>query len=291
MKQDADIYIIGYGYVGQLIAQHALAEGRRVHALSRTASRVIAHDGFIHHVCDIDQAESLQSVPNMSAAQIIYLAPPPSNSLRDSRVERFLAHMSQQHIRPSQVLYFSTTAVYADSNGEWIDENTPAAPQTDRGKRRYDAEEQVRNWCESSACPWIIFRVTGIYGPGKLPLERIRKGMTVLREDLAPASNRIFSQDLARASLFALRNSQPNEIYNLSDNKPTTMTDYFSRIAQLAGLPAPERVDWEQARRTMSPEMISYLVENKRIKSDKLVRYLGFTLQATDLETGLKLSI
>ncbi len=128
----------------------------------------------------------------------------------------------------------------------------------------------------------------GIYGPGRLPLERIRQGIPVLRAEEAPPSNRIHADDLARICHCAASRPGPSTIYNTSDGQHSTMTEYFLAVARAAGLPAPPQITLAEAREQLSPAMLSYLQESRRLDISKLRRELDYTFLYPTLEAGLK---
>lgn len=168
-----------------------------------------------------------------------------------------------------------------------MDEDWPLCPTSDRGKRRLAAETRLQDWGALHDVPVVILRAPGIYGPGRLPLERIRRGIPVLNETDSPWSNRIHADDLATACLAAARRGRPGQAYNVTDGQPTTMTDYFWRIADCFGLPRPPAISMEEARTVLTPAMLSFLVESRRLSNRRLVEELGVTLAYPDLSLGL----
>jgi nucleoside-diphosphate-sugar epimerase len=218
---------------------------------------------------------------------LCYLAPPPSSGVQDTRMRGFLESLEKTSL-PRRIVYISTSAVYGDCRGDWITEEQPLQPATDRGRRRLDAERQLQAWAARHGVEWVILRVPGIYGPGKLPLERLRKGLPVLREAEAPYTNRIHADDLATICVAALDSDHHNTVYNVSDGHPSTMTDYFFRVADAAGLPRPSVVSREEAQQVLSAGMLSFLQDSRRMSNNKLILDLGVTLRYPDLETGLR---
>jgi nucleoside-diphosphate-sugar epimerase len=185
-------------------------------------------------------------------------------------------------------VYISTSAVYGDCGGDWIDEECPLNPKSDRGKRRMAAEQVLEDWSQRTGVPVIILRVPGIYGPGRLPVERVRQGVPVLIPEESPYSNRIHADDLAAACVAASRRGQSGRAYNISDGHPTTMTDYFWRIADLHGLPRPPAISLAEARSVLTPAMLSFLEESKRLINRRMLDELRVKLQYPDLAQGLK---
>jgi nucleoside-diphosphate-sugar epimerase len=188
---------------------------------------------------------------------------------------------------PARIVYISTTGVYGDCQGEWVTEETPTHPRSTRGARRLDAETALLDWHRTSGVPVVILRVPGIYGPGRLPLERITQGTPVVREEEAPYSNRIHADDLARVCVAAADRGRAGELYNISDGQPTTMTDYFYRIADALDLPRPPAVSMAEARKQLTPGMVSFLEESRRIDNRKMREKLGMELLYPNLESGL----
>jgi len=185
------------------------------------------------------------------------------------------------------VVYISTTGVYGDCGGAWVDESRPVNPLAPRAKRRWDAECAWQAWRKASGRELVILRVPGIYGPDRLPLERLRAGLPLVRESEAPYTNRIHADDLAEVCVAAMRRGHDGEVYNACDGHPGTMTDYFNRIADLAGLPRPPQIPLAEATERLSEGMLSYLRESRRLDNRKMREELGVTLRYPSLEQGL----
>ena len=134
----------------------------------------------------------------------------------------------------------------------------------------------------------IILRVAGIYGPGKLPLERLKKGMPVIREHESPYTNRIHSDDLVSISIAAMQRGKPGQIYHACDGQPGTMTDYFKQVANKAGLPQPPEISLSEGNKQLSAGMMSYMRESRRLSNEKTLRELDIKLQYPTLKQGLE---
>lgn len=262
-------------------------DGNRVAALARsedTAGRLKAH-GIEPIRGDLDDPRSLDGLPAQGTL-LYYFAPPPPRGTTDPRMEAFVLALGSPGL-PERVVLISTTGVYGDCGGAWITEDWPPNPQSDRARRRLDAENALRRWSEATRVPIVILRVAGIYGPGRLPEMRLRSGEPVLREDVSPWSNRIHADDLARACVAAARRGKLGAIYNVSDGHPSTMSDYFFRVADLLGIPRPPTITMEEAGRALSPGMLSYLAESKRIDNRRMREELGIEPLYPTLESGL----
>jgi nucleoside-diphosphate-sugar epimerase len=280
-KPEIPVLIVGCGDLGRRVGARLRARSRAVTGLVRSAASVTQL-----HAAGIDplQADLDATIPALSAREVLYFAPPPAEGERDTRIRHFLAALAST---PRRIVYISTSAVYGDCNGAWIDESQPLAPTTGRGRRRMDAERQLVAWAEVHDTQWVILRVPGIYGPGKLPLARLQKGLPVLREADAPFTNRIHVDDLADICIAALDSEHHNTVYNVSDGHPGNMTEYFFRVADAAGLPRPPEVPRAQADAVLSTGMLSFLQDSRRMKNDKLLNELGITLKYPDLAHGL----
>ena len=236
---------------------------------------------------DFDNAVGLANEQLMiTGRRIIYLAPPPRSGQLDTRIKNFLAAIKTQ--QPDKFVLISTTGVYGDCGGEWIDEQTPLNPTVDRARRRVDAEQQVQAFCEARNIPLVILRVPGIYGPGKLPLARIKKGAPVVRQQDSPYTNRIHAYDLVNICQAALTENNISGIYNCADGNPGTMYEYFMQVADAYNLPRPPASPLQQAEQQLSAGMLSYMGESRRIGNEKLLKDFPLTLQYPDLRVGLK---
>jgi nucleoside-diphosphate-sugar epimerase len=282
------VLIVGCGYIGRRVAARLLSHGRAVTGLVRTpGSAVPLRSSGAEALC-VDLDAGIPHIPGLGNFDgICYLAPPPSSGTVDTRMRAFLVALDQG-ASPRRVIYISTSAVYGDCHGNWITEEQPPRPATGRGVRRLDAEQQLQEWATRQGVEWIILRVPGIYGPGKLPLERLRQGLPVLHEAEAPYTNRIHADDLAAICVATLDTDCHNTVYNVSDGNPSTMTDYFFRVADAAGLPRPQLVTREQAQQVLSEGMLSFLQDSRRMDNRKLLLELGVILQYPDLEAGLR---
>lgn len=282
-----DVLIIGCGDIGERVARLERSEGRAVAGLVRSekSARRLRAAGIQPITVDLDAPASLNNLP-VKDAVVYYFAPPPDEGVTDPRMETFVSVMTPSNL-PKRIVLISTTGVYGDCHGEWVTEDRPPNPQADRARRRLAAEITLRHWCEASGVPIVILRVPGIYGPGYLPEERLRSGEPVLREDESPFSNRIHADDLARICIAAARHVHPGLVYNVSDGHPTSMTDFFFRVADVLGIPRPPAITREAARRRLGPGMLSYLAESKRIDNRRMREELGVELMYPDLASGL----
>lgn len=278
------ILIIGLGDIGKRLARRWQQSQAHVTSLSRSPQSTATNSQ--HIVADLDQGLASLSLDSAGAI-IYYLAPPANTGEQDLRLNNFLAAIDPGAL-PKRFIYISTSGVYGDHRGGLVDETTAPNPQNARSVRRLAAEQALQAWSRQPGVDSVILRVGGIYGPGRLPIARLKEGMTVLRRDLAPPTNRIHADDLAMICQAAADAPAGQQIYNVCDMQTSTMSEYFFAIAEYAGLPAPEEVDWQSAETAISPAMMSYLTESRRLDNRKLIEELGISLQYPTLADGLR---
>jgi len=177
--------------------------------------------------------------------------------------------------------YLSTTGVYGDHGGDWVDEDTPLAPSTRRGMLRVKAEAQ---W-QALDLPLHIFRLAGIYGPGRGPFSKVRSGTA--RRIVKPGQvfSRIHVEDIAQVLATSIDRPDPGAVYNLCDDDPAPPQDVIAHAAELLGLPLPPEVDFDTAE--MTPMARSFYAESKRVRNDRIKDELGVTLIYPDYRRGL----
>ncbi len=281
------VLIVGCGDIGQRVARQYRAQGLSVRGLARSetsAARLLT--GGIEPVSgDLADGTTLKDLPTAEAV-LFYFAPPPGQGERDPLLQNFLAAIDAARL-PAKLVFISTTAVYGDCHGDWITEAQVAEPQTARGRRRLDAENTLRRWGKETGVPFVILRVGGIYGPGRLPVARLEKGLPIIDLADSPYTNRIHQDDLAQVCVAAAERGIPGEVYNVADGHPGTMSQYFIDVAKALGLPPPPAVSRAEAEKVMSAGMLSYLQESRRLDNRKMREELAVELHYPDLSAGL----
>ncbi|MCB2092876.1 MAG: SDR family oxidoreductase [Rhodobacteraceae bacterium] len=182
--------------------------------------------------------------------------------------------------------YLSTTGVYGDHRGGWVDEHTPLTPTTRRGRLRVLAEAQWQALAHEHGLPLHIFRLAGIYGPGRGPFSKVRNGTA--RRIVKPGQyfSRIHVDDIAQVLAASIASPRPGAIYNVSDDDPAPPEDVLAEAARLLDLPLPPEIAFEDAE--MTPLARSFYAESKRVRNDRLKTDLGVTLRYPDYRTGLR---
>ncbi|KPP84395.1 MAG: nucleoside-diphosphate-sugar epimerase [Rhodobacteraceae bacterium HLUCCO07] len=177
--------------------------------------------------------------------------------------------------------YLSTTGVYGDHQGGWVDESTPLAPGTERGRQRVMAEAQ---W-QATGLPLHVFRLAGIYGPGRGPFSKVRRGTA--RRIIKPGQvfSRIHVDDIAQVLAASIARPDPGAVYNVCDDDPAPPQDVLAHAAELLGLPLPPEEDFAEAE--MTPMARSFYAESKRVRNDRIKDELGVRLLYPSYREGL----
>jgi len=272
--------VTGTGYTGRRVLDLLPADG--VVGLSRSpvdTDRRLA-------VLDLDTATTL-SLELPSSYAVIFTVPPKGPS-PDQRLRRFLTLLAPS---PQRLVYISTTGVYGDCGGKTVIETTKLNPSNKRAERRVAAEMQLTEWAADTGCELVILRAPGIYGPGRLGIERIQAGMPVLSEADANPANRIHVDDLAACCIAALSGDVAAGIYNVGDNDHRSSTWFTGEVARQSGLPAPPEISREQANVEFSPQRLSFMSDSRRVDTTKMREMLGVTPRYANPEDGIRASL
>jgi len=265
---------IGHGYSAQALARLLVPQGWRIIATTRSAAKaeMLRSEGvepMIWTGGDLPLAEAthlLTSVAPDAAGDPVLAAQ--KNAL-----------LAAQHLR--WVGYLSTVGVYGDHGGGWVDEETALTPSTTRGAQRVAAEA---GWQELGL-PLHIFRLAGIYGPGRGPFEKVRDGTARLIIKPGQVFSRIHVEDIAQVLAASIARPNPGRVYNVCDDAPSPPEDVLAYAAELLGLPRPPEVPFDPAN--MTPMAASFYAENKRVRNDRIKTELGVRLRYPDFRAGL----
>ena len=269
----------GHGYSARALARRLLPQGWTVLGTTRNPdkARALKAEGITPILWpDGDLRGALSK-----ASHVLCSAGP------EAEGDPVLALLRDQIARAAPRLewvgYLSTTGVYGDHEGEWVDEDTPLTPSTRRGKMRVEAEQA---WQSLPGLPLHIFRLAGIYGPGRGPFEKVRNGTA--RRIIKPGQvfSRIHVDDIAQVLEASIHQPRPGAIYNLCDDDPAPPQDVIGHAAELLGLPLPPEVPFEQA--DLTPMARSFYAESKRVRTDLIKTELGVKLLSPDYRHGLR---
>ncbi|MCG6937557.1 MAG: SDR family oxidoreductase [Gammaproteobacteria bacterium] len=285
MLDNKQATIAGCGHIGKLLALQLRPKNIAVTGFVSSESS-LAECKSRNIRCEIINLDKPLDNINLAGQPVIYLVPPPRSGRTDTRITNFLRAIEKQP--PCRFVLISTTGVYGDCRGGWVDESTPLNPSADRAFRRADAEQQLQHFCQRLDIPLVILRVPGIYGPGRVPLARIESGQPIVSKQDSPFTNRIHADDLVNVCEKALFDPGITGIYNVTDGHPSTMYDYITGVASAMNLPVPPVISLEQAQHQLSAGMLSYMAESRRIDNSKLLKDFKIELQYPDLQSGLK---
>jgi nucleoside-diphosphate-sugar epimerase len=266
------LLIAGYGDIARRAAPRLEAR-YAVQPLSR------------RHGFDLDRPETLAGLQGADA--VLHCAPPPNTGTQDTRTRHLLAALAKGRILTARVVYVSTSGVYGDCGGARVDESRAVHPQTDRARRRVDAERQLAQWCSERGVVLVILRVPGIYAADRLPLERLRAGTPVLRAQEDVYTSHVHAQDLAAIVVRALDAAAPAGTYNASDDSEIRMGDWFDLVAERAGLPPPPRIARAEAAGRIAPELLSFMSESRRLANRRMKEILGVRLRFPTVFEGV----
>ncbi len=264
------ILIIGCGDIGLRVAKQ-LSRSHRVYALTSQQNRFqeLRGVGAIPILGNLDHPESLWRLSGL-AQTVIHLAPPQNSGNRDYRTRNLIRILAQGSTAVRRLIYISTTGVYGDHRGAKVDEITPVNPQSDRAKRRVDAEKTLRLWAPTHGVTLSILRVPGIYAADRLPIERLQAKTPALLAEEDAYSNHIHSDDLARLVCAAVYHGKPQRIINACDGSETKMGDYFDQVADAFELERPKRLPGIELQKIVSPILWSFMRESRRVTNARL---------------------
>jgi nucleoside-diphosphate-sugar epimerase len=248
--------------------------------------------GIIPLSGDLDHPKTLNKLAG-TAQMILHLAPPPNHGIRDTRTANLLAALArrpkkQSLILPQRLVYISTSGVYGDCNGALINETRPVNPGTERALRRIDAERQIRNWGKRSHVNVSILRVPGIYAADRLPLKRLHNRTPRLTPEDDSYTNHIHANDLARIIYSALHYAKHGRIYHACDDSHLKMGEYFDLVADHFNLPRPPRIKRNQANELISPSMLTYMDESRRLTNIRMKHELHIKLYYPTVFEGIR---
>ncbi|MFD0980578.1 SDR family oxidoreductase [Tropicimonas aquimaris] len=270
---------LGHGYTARALARRLLPQGWTVLGTTRSPDKAEAlrAEGVMPLVWPgSDLAPAVAQ-----ATHVLASAAPGAEG------DPFLPHIAEalRDARPDWVGYLSTTGVYGDHQGGWVDETTALTPATRRGQMRVEAEAAWQALAAEAGLPLHIFRIAGIYGPGRGPFAKVRAGTArrIIKE--GQVFSRIHVEDIAQVLAASIARPNPGAIYNLCDDDPAPPQDVLAHAAELLGLPLPPAVAFDEAE--LTPMARSFYAESKRVRNDRIKNELGVDLLFPDYRTGL----
>jgi len=277
------LLVVGCGDVGMRLLP-LLAGRLRVFALTSQRGRCaeLRAAGAVPVVADLDRPDSLRRLRGL-ADWVVHLAPPQPDGSEDRRTRHLVAALG----RTARLVYVSTSGVYGDCGGALVHETRPVAPKNARARRRVDAERVLRAWALAGGARLSILRVPGIYAADRLPLKRLEQGTPALRPEDDVYTNHIHADDLARIVALALLRGGGGRVVHAVDDTRMKMGEYFDAVADAFGLARPPRLARAELQAVVTPMLLSFMSESRRLDNGRLKRELGARLRYPDVATAL----
>ncbi|SLN27941.1 NAD dependent epimerase/dehydratase family protein [Pseudoruegeria aquimaris] len=279
------LFSFGHGYSAQALEQILRPRGWQVTGTTRSPDRArqLAAGGTRVILWPGSQEQEVE--PAISEASHLLISAAPDEA-GDPVLARWQDAIARNAGQLEWVGYLSTTGVYGDHGGDWVDESTPLTPSTKRGQLRVMAERQWQDLAADAGLPLHIFRLAGIYGPGRGPFAKVRAGTA--RRIVKPGQvfSRIHVDDIAQVLAASIARPNPGAIYNLCDDDPAPPEDVIEEAARLLGVPVPPAEDFATAE--MTPMARSFYAESKRVRNDRIKGELGVRLKYPTYKEGLQ---
>lgn len=276
------LFCFGLGYSAERLCAEVIAAGGLAGGTARDSAKAITLRAQGFDACVFSDAAAVAA--RLSAASHVLISIPPEGS--GDPVLNTYSHLFEP-ARPRWLGYLSTTGVYGDHGGDWVDEQTPLAPRSERAQRRVEAEARWRALAQRFAFPLYIFRLPGIYGPGRSAFDALRTGTARRIDKPGQMFSRIHVDDIASALCATFAKNLPGA-YNVSDDEPAPQHAVIAYAAELIGIPAPPLEPFAAAKKTMSAMAQSFYGESKRVQNAKLKQIFGWRLRYPSYREGLK---
>ena len=284
----SNLILAGSGYLGEsIIAEYNIIKNTfNIIELCRS----IKNNRPEVKTIQIDFDKITNDMSYVEGSVIVYMAPPDTVNLKDTRLSKFLNNISNYEIK--KLIYISTSGVYGDCNGNIVNEKNQLNPLTDRAKRRADAETQIQNFCMRKNIGGIIFRVPGIYGRNRLPIKRVKERDPLIKIEESRTTNLIHVSDLTRLIIKAVElTNNETEIINVSDGKAVKTTKYYEIIYKSLNIKLPEYISYEQAISMYDQKRASFLKESRVLDVSKMKQLFPDCIKYENLEDGIKESL
>lgn len=264
-----ELFIYGLGFSGQALARRMQAKGWAVSATARSQDKVAALTGL--NITPVNPADTDAMAAAMGRAKAILITAPPGPDGCPA-LQQIVPALALSGAFPDWIGYVSTTGVYGDQGGGWVFENSPLRASSLEGARRVGAERDWQQVAQGMGLSVMVFRLPGIYGPGRSAFDRLRAGDA--RRVIKPGQvfSRIHVEDIASGLAASIARPRAGGIYNLCDDEPAPPQDVIAYAAGLAGLALPPEVGVE----TLSPMAQRFYAENKRVSNALAKQELGW---------------
>ena len=281
------LFCFGLGYTAATLARRLLREGWRISGTCRDGDKAqaLSRQGIAVHRFDRDRPLAAARALLAEATDVLSSVPPDAagDPVLDCHLDDLKAGANLRWIG-----YLSTTGVYGDSKGALVDEEAAPAPVLPRAVRRIAAERQWLALAAEHALPVHVFRLAGIYGPGRSVLDQVRAGTARRIDRPGHLFSRIHVEDAAIVLRASMARPDPGRIYNVCDDLPAEPADVVAYACELLGVPAPPPIDFATAARQMSEMALSFWHDHRRVDNTRIKRELGVRLKHPDFRAGLR---
>lgn len=278
------LFCFGFGYSASALARRLLARGWTVTGTGRSQASLAAIARAGARPVPFDATAPLPQGALDDVTHVLSSVPPDGDGDPVIRCAGAVLAQRARHIRWAG--YLSTTGVYGDRGGDWVDETSPLEPSTERGERRLAAETAWLDLWHEHGLPVHLFRLAGIYGPGRNQLELVRNGTA--RRIVKPGQvfSRIHVEDIAGVLEASIARPDPGAAYNVCDDEPAPPQEVIAFAAELLGVAPPPEIAFEEAE--LSPMARSFYAESKRVLNARIKRDLGYVLRFPSYREGLR---
>ncbi len=284
-QKDKHLFCFGFGYCCEYLTSVLQEDSWRISGTTRDPDKrkELRSRGIQAHLFDFE-VPLLDPLYMMRDVTHILVSTPPSEE--GDPTFNMHAHDIVKLPNLEWIGYLSTTGAYGDRNGEWVDENTPPRPTTKRGSRRLKAEDQWLSLNKNYDLPTHIFRLAGIYGPGRSAIDSVRSGIARRIDKPGHAFSRIHVEDIINVLLASIAHPKAGEIYNLCDDAPAPSHEVILYACELLGVQPPPLIPYDKV--DLAPITQSFYTDNKRIRNNKIKNDLGVCLKYANYKQGLK---
>ncbi|MCE2474312.1 MAG: SDR family oxidoreductase [Alphaproteobacteria bacterium] len=284
MASARKLFCFGFGYSARALASRLGGPLWRIGGTCRRARQcaLLRKLGIESAVFDGEGSMSPSDAFD-GASHVLLSVPPDANG---DPVLRWLRHNMADPNSIKWVAYLSTTGVYGDQGGAWVDETSPLRPTSDRAKNRVTAEDAWLGWGARHGVAVQVFRLAGIYGPGRSALERVRQGTAQRIRKPGHLFSRIHVDDIANVLAASIARPQAGAVYNVCDDEPAASSDVVAYACTLCSITPPPEIPFAEAE--LSPAARSFWTDNRRVRNDLIKRQLGVELAFPNYRTGLR---
>jgi nucleoside-diphosphate-sugar epimerase len=282
------LFCFGIGYSAQALIDRLRDRGWRIAGTVRSEDKAeeLRDRGVEVHLFDRGRPLDDPEAALAGATHLLSSVPPDSAGAGDAVVDEHGDTLRKLAHQFDWAGYLSTTGVYGDRDGGWVDETDALHPTSDRSRRRVAAETAWRELAETSGLPLHVFRLAGIYGPGRNPVETVRQGKAKRIDKPGQVFSRIHVTDIVNVLEASIARPNPGAIYNVCDDEPAAPKDVTEFACQLLGVDPPPLVPIEQSG--MSEMGWTFWKDNKRVDNSRMHRELLAELAYPDYRTGLR---